>query len=69
MIPVIRMLLAEQRSDKTVGDITVAANSLESLDVDESAREAIHRLGRGGDEGPPVVRSGQVVGFPGTAMW
>ena len=63
MIPLTHMLRAEQRGDKTVGDSTVAATSLESLDADESAREAIHRLGRGGDEGLPVVRSGQVVGL------
>ncbi len=56
-------LPAEQRSGRTVGDITVAAATMEALDAGESAREAIQKLGRGADEGLPVVRSGRVVGL------
>jgi len=56
-------LPAEQRSGRTVGDIMLAAASMEALDAGESAREAIQKLGRGADEGLPVVRSGRVVGL------
>ena len=59
----VTQLPAEQRAGRTVGDISVAAASMESLDAGESAREAIQRLGRGGDEALPVVRSGRVVGL------
>ncbi|MFN2329653.1 MAG: CBS domain-containing protein, partial [Chromatocurvus sp.] len=56
-------LPAEQRGGRTVGDITLAAASMESLNAGESAREAIQRLGRDGDEGLLVVSSGRVVGL------
>lgn len=56
-------LPAEQRSGRTVRDVTVPAATMDSLDPDEPAREAMQRLGRGGDEALPVVRSGRVVGL------
>ena len=59
----VTQLPAEQRAGRTVGDISVAAANMESLDAGESAREAIQRLGRGDDEALPVVRSGRVVGL------
>ena len=54
---------AEQRDSRTVRDVTVPASRMESLQADGSAREALRRLGRGGDEALPVVSSGQVVGL------
>ena len=56
-------LPAEQRSDKVVRDVTVPATTMDSLDAEESAREALQRLGQGGGEALPVVSSGRVVGL------
>lgn len=56
-------LPAEQRGARTVRDVTVPVATMDSLDADESAREAMQRLSRGGDEALPVVRSGRVVGL------
>lgn len=59
----VRSLPPEQRGGKTVLDVTVPATSMDSLDPDEPAREALRHLGRVGDEALPVVRSDQVVGL------
>lgn len=56
-------LQAEQRGGKTVRDVMVPANAMDSLDPDTSAREAIQRLSRAGDEPLPVVSAGKVVGL------
>ncbi len=53
----------EQRNDRVVRDVTVPVATMDSLDAEESARKAMQRLGQGGDEALPVVRSGQVVGL------
>ncbi|MDO8909254.1 MAG: site-2 protease family protein [Pseudohongiella sp.] len=56
-------LSPEQRSGKTVRNITVPVTPMNSLGPDQSAREALRQLSRGGDDALPVITSGEVVGL------
>ncbi|MDP2227597.1 MAG: CBS domain-containing protein, partial [Moraxellaceae bacterium] len=51
------------RSGKTVRNITVPVTPMNSLSPDQSAREALRQLSRGGDDALPVITSGEVVGL------
>lgn len=56
-------LSPEQRSGKTVSNVTVPVASMNPLNPDQSASEALRQLGRAGDEALPVVSSGRFVGL------